>query len=58
MLLFWFGNYEYLLKQPASEKEFQSAWQAYKYLLRGNLDLTNMSVLIDDIGLEQTIDLL
>lgn len=28
---------EYLLKQPATEKEFQPAWQAYKYLLRGKM---------------------
>ncbi|MDL2293724.1 MmcQ/YjbR family DNA-binding protein [Ruminococcaceae bacterium OttesenSCG-928-D13] len=27
----------YLLKQPATEKEFQPAWQAYKYLLRGKM---------------------
>ncbi len=28
---------EYLQKQPATEKEFQPAWQAYKYLLRGKM---------------------
>ena len=28
---------ECLQKQPASEKEFQPAWQAYKYLLRGKM---------------------
>ncbi len=28
---------EHLQKQPAAEKEFQSAWQAYKYLLRGKM---------------------
>ena len=28
---------ELLLKQPATEKEFQAAWQAYKYLLRGKM---------------------
>ena len=28
---------ECLLKQPATEKEFQPAWQAYKYLLRGKM---------------------
>ncbi len=28
---------EYLRKQPATEKEFQPAWQAYKYLLRGKM---------------------
>ena len=28
---------ELLLKQPATEKEFQPAWQAYKYLLRGKM---------------------
>ncbi len=28
---------EYLKKQPATEKEFQPAWQAYKYLLRGKM---------------------
>jgi len=28
---------EYLQKQPATEKEFQPAWQAYKYLLRSKM---------------------
>ena len=28
---------EYVQKQPATEKEFQPAWQAYKYLLRGKM---------------------
>ena len=28
---------EYLQKQPATEKEFQPAWQAYKYLLKGKM---------------------
>lgn len=28
---------KYLQKQPATEKEFQPAWQAYKYLLRGKM---------------------
>ena len=28
---------ELLLKQPATEKEFQPAWQAYKYLLRNKM---------------------
>ena len=28
---------ELLLKQPATEKEFQPAWQAYKYLLRSKM---------------------
>lgn len=28
---------ECLQKQPATEKEFQPAWQAYKYLLRGKM---------------------
>lgn len=28
---------EYLQKQPATEKEFQAAWQAWKYLLRGKM---------------------
>lgn len=28
---------ETLQKQPATEKEFQPAWQAYKYLLRGKM---------------------
>lgn len=28
---------EYLQKQLATEKEFQPAWQAYKYLLRGKM---------------------
>ena len=28
---------EYLLKQPSTEKEFQPAWQAYKYLLKGKM---------------------
>lgn len=28
---------EHLQKQPATEKEFQPAWQAYKYLLRGKM---------------------
>lgn len=28
---------ELLLQQPATEKEFQPAWQAYKYLLRGKM---------------------
>lgn len=28
---------EYLQKQPATEKEFQPAWQAYKYLVRGKM---------------------
>jgi predicted DNA-binding protein (MmcQ/YjbR family) len=28
---------ELLLEQPATEKAFQSAWQAYKYLLRGKM---------------------
>ncbi len=28
---------ECLLKQPATTREFQSAWQAYKYLLRGKM---------------------
>lgn len=26
-----------LLEQPATEKEFQPAWQVYKYLLRGKM---------------------
>lgn len=28
---------KYLQKQPATEKEFQPAWQAYKYLLCGKM---------------------
>ena len=28
---------EHLQKQPGTEKEFQPAWQAYKYLLRGKM---------------------
>lgn len=28
---------EYLQKQPATQKEFQPAWQAYKYLLGGKM---------------------
>jgi len=28
---------KYLQKQPATEKEFQLAWQAYKYLLCGKM---------------------
>lgn len=28
---------EHLLRQPATEKAFQPAWQAYKYLLRGKM---------------------
>lgn len=28
---------EYLQKQPANQKEFQPAWQAYKYLLKGKM---------------------
>lgn len=28
---------EYLQKQPATKKEFQPAWQAYKYLLQGKM---------------------
>jgi predicted DNA-binding protein (MmcQ/YjbR family) len=28
---------ECLQKQPATEREFQPAWQAYKYLLRGKM---------------------
>ena len=28
---------ELLLKQPETEKEFQPAWQAYKYLLRSKM---------------------
>lgn len=28
---------EYLTSQQATEKEFQSAWQAYKYMLRGKM---------------------
>ena len=28
---------EYLQKQLATEKEFQPAWQAYKYLLKGKM---------------------
>lgn len=28
---------EYLQKQPGTEKEFQPAWQAYKYMLRGKM---------------------
>ena len=28
---------EYLQKQPATDKEFQPAWQAYKYMLRGKM---------------------
>ena len=28
---------EFLQKQPATTKEFQPAWQAYKYLLRGKM---------------------
>lgn len=28
---------EYLQKQPGTEKEFQPAWQAYKYLLRNKM---------------------
>lgn len=28
---------ELLLKQPATEKEFQPAWQAFKYLLGGKM---------------------
>lgn len=28
---------EYLLKQPATQKAFQPAWQAYKYLLCGKM---------------------
>ena len=28
---------ELLMKQPATEKEFQPAWQAYKYLLRSKM---------------------
>lgn len=28
---------ECLLKQPGTEKEFQPAWQAHKYLLRGKM---------------------
>jgi len=28
---------EYLQKQPATEKEFQPAWQAYKYMLRSKM---------------------
>ncbi len=28
---------ECLLRQPATVKEFQPAWQAYKYLLRGKM---------------------
>lgn len=28
---------EYLLKQAGTKKEFQPAWQAYKYLLRGKM---------------------
>ncbi|NLW78643.1 MAG: MmcQ/YjbR family DNA-binding protein [Ruminococcaceae bacterium] len=28
---------EALLKQPATDKEFQPAWQAYKYLLKGKM---------------------
>ncbi|HBU11932.1 MAG TPA: DNA-binding protein [Clostridiales bacterium] len=28
---------EYLQEQPAAQKEFQPAWQAYKYSLRGKM---------------------
>ena len=28
---------EYLVKQPATEKEFNSSWQAYKYMVRGKM---------------------
>lgn len=28
---------EYLQQQPATQKQFQPAWQAYKYLLRGKM---------------------
>lgn len=28
---------EYLQKQPSTEKEFQPAWQAYKYLICGKM---------------------
>ncbi len=28
---------EYLLKLPGTEKQFQPAWQAYKYMLRGKM---------------------
>lgn len=28
---------EYLQKQPATEKQFQPAWQAYKYILYGKM---------------------
>lgn len=28
---------EHLQQQPATEKEFQPAWQAYKYLVRGKM---------------------
>ena len=28
---------EYLQKQPSTEKEYQPAWQAYKYLLCGKM---------------------
>ena len=28
---------EQLQKQPGTEKEFQPAWQAYRYLLRGKM---------------------
>lgn len=28
---------EYLQKQPSAAKEFQPAWQAYKYMLRGKM---------------------
>lgn len=28
---------EHLQKQPCTEKEFQPAWQAFKYLLRGKM---------------------
>ena len=42
---------ECLQKQPSTEKEFQSAWQAYKYLICGKMyayigiDDRNISVL-------------
>ncbi len=28
---------DYLQKQPGTEKQFQPAWQAYKYMLRGKM---------------------
>ena len=28
---------EYLQKRPATEKQFNPAWQAYKYMLRGKM---------------------